>query len=140
MDPITLIVSALLAGALSGAQQTANDAIKDAYQGLKVLIQRKMTGKPEAEFIFSKFEEKMETWELPLKEMLIDITAEKDAEILIAAQRLLNLINPENGLSGKFHIDVDGGIQGLVQGDNANVRMQFGNEPNRKTKKDKHIK
>jgi len=35
MDPITLIVSALVAGAAVGTKDTASEAIKDAYHSLK---------------------------------------------------------------------------------------------------------
>ena len=38
MDPITVIVAALAAGAAAGLKPTAEQAIKDAYAGLKALI------------------------------------------------------------------------------------------------------
>jgi hypothetical protein len=38
MDPISLILAALGAGALAAAKDTAGTAVKDAYQGLKTLI------------------------------------------------------------------------------------------------------
>lgn len=41
MDPITIIVTALVAGAAAGLKPTAAQAVKDAYAGLKTLIQRK---------------------------------------------------------------------------------------------------
>ena len=40
MDPITLIVTALAAGAASGAAEAASAAVKDAYAGLKALVAR----------------------------------------------------------------------------------------------------
>jgi hypothetical protein len=43
MDPLTLILSALTAGA--AAQAVAGDAIKDAYAGLKSHLQQKFMGK-----------------------------------------------------------------------------------------------
>ena len=41
MDPISLIVTALVAGAAAGAKPTAERAVKDAYEGIKTLIKRK---------------------------------------------------------------------------------------------------
>ena len=41
MDPITLILAALAAGATSGLRDTAASAVKDAYSGLKSLIRRR---------------------------------------------------------------------------------------------------
>src|SRR5262245_28026509 len=38
MDPVTLIVAALAAGAASGVGDTASTAIKDGYYGLKRLV------------------------------------------------------------------------------------------------------
>lgn len=41
MDPITIIVTALVVGAAAGLKPTAEQAVKDAYAGLKALITRK---------------------------------------------------------------------------------------------------
>lgn len=38
MDPVSAIVGALVAGATAAASDTASQAIKDAYQGLKTLL------------------------------------------------------------------------------------------------------
>ena len=48
MEPLSLIVAALLAGAAAAAKDTTSTAIKDGYQGLKVLIERKLAGQPAA--------------------------------------------------------------------------------------------
>ena len=42
MDPITLIVTALAAGAALGITDTASSAIKDAYAGLKALVKKRL--------------------------------------------------------------------------------------------------
>ena len=42
VDPITIIVTALATGAAAGLKPTAAQAVKDAYAGLKSLIQRKL--------------------------------------------------------------------------------------------------
>lgn len=44
MDPITLIVTAVALGAAAGLKPTVEQAVKDAYAGLKTLIQRKYAG------------------------------------------------------------------------------------------------
>jgi len=38
MEPISIIVEALVAGASSALKETAGKAVKDAYQGLKDLL------------------------------------------------------------------------------------------------------
>jgi len=57
MDPITMIVLALAAGAAAGLKPTAEQVIKDAYAGVKALIQsnyakvnlKPLEDKPESE-------------------------------------------------------------------------------------------
>ncbi len=44
MDPISIIVAALVAGAAAGLKPTAEQVIKDAYDGIKGLIKRKYAG------------------------------------------------------------------------------------------------
>jgi hypothetical protein len=46
MDPVTLIVSSLITGAASKAQEAASDVVQDAYSGLKALLQRLFRGTP----------------------------------------------------------------------------------------------
>jgi hypothetical protein len=41
MDPLSLIITALVTGAAAGLQPTATEIVKDAYAGLKALIKRK---------------------------------------------------------------------------------------------------
>ncbi len=38
MEPISMLVGALVAGASSALKDTANQAVKDTYQGLKNLV------------------------------------------------------------------------------------------------------
>jgi hypothetical protein len=40
MEPTTLIISALVAGATAALKETASQAVKDAYAGLKALVQK----------------------------------------------------------------------------------------------------
>jgi hypothetical protein len=43
MEPLSLIFSAIVAGATAALKPTAEQAVKDAYAGLKALIKRKWT-------------------------------------------------------------------------------------------------
>lgn len=86
MDPITMIVLALAAGAAAGIKPTAEQAIKDAYAGVKALIQRKYAAvdltplerKPESEA-------KRES----VREDLTDTGAGEDQELLESVNELL---------------------------------------------------
>ena len=127
MDPVTVIVSALVAGAAAGAKDTASQAVKDAYNGLKTLIQQRFSGKPEAEMALAQHEKKPEVWEAPLKDALVNTGVDKDKAILQSAEKLLKLVQPQQVGMGKYSVQI-GEAQGVVVGDQAQVEMTFGDE------------
>lgn len=89
MDPIGIIVSALTSGAAAGLKPTAENAIKDAYAGLKSMIQRKysridllpLENKPESQ---SKRES--------VAEDLVDAGATGDQELLDIAKAVIDAV------------------------------------------------
>src|SRR5258708_6599048 len=125
MDPITLIVTALVAGVAN----TANQAVKDAYNGLKTLILRKFADKPKAQEILADHEQDPETYEKPLKKALTEAHLEEDQAILEAAQRVMTLVQPQQAAMGKYNVQITGNVQGFAQGDHQQVTMNFGNAP-----------
>lgn len=129
MEPITLILTALAAGAASGATAVASEAIKDGYDGLRTLVQRKITGNADAEHALTKYEAKPDVWEAPLKDELIQAQADQDEEIIRAAQQVLTLVNPQQAALGKYSVQITGNVQGFVQGDHAHVTQTFTNRP-----------
>jgi len=129
MDPITLIVTALTAGAAAGSQSLVTDAIKDSYAGLKALIRRKFAGKPSAEVALTEHETDPETWQAPLKKVLIQEHLDQDTEILQAAQALLDQIQAQPG--GKHYTqNIVGNYNAQVQGSgSASVSVNQPKEP-----------
>lgn len=125
MDPVTLILTALGAG----GQAIASDAIKDAYAGLKALIQRKFAGKPSAEVALSEHENDPKTWEAPLKKALTQEGVAQDPEVITAAQKVMQIVQPQQAAMGKYNVQIAGNIYGYAQGDNQTVHMTFGSEP-----------
>jgi hypothetical protein len=124
-----MILTALASGAAAAAKETVGEAVKDAYHGLRVLIQRRFADKPEAELVLTKHAQKPEVWEAPLREALTEATADRDTDIVQAAQQLLALLHPQPAEAGKYHVDIAGSVHGFVQGDNAQVTMTFGDKP-----------
>ena len=61
MDPVSLVVAALVAGASTGVGETAAQAVKDAYAGLKGLIKRRFAGNAKAEETLADHETDPET-------------------------------------------------------------------------------
>ena len=94
MDPISLIVAALATGASTALKDTAGDAI-DTYNGLKSLLKRKFGGEPLAESVLDNHEQAPEVWEKPLEQQLGESGAGDDEAIVQAAQKLLELADPE---------------------------------------------
>jgi len=129
MDPLSLILAAITAGATASAKDTASAAIKDTYQGLKALIQRKFEGKPNAQAALVEYEEDPETYEKPLKKALSETHVDTEQDIVEAAQHILTLIQPQQAAMGKYNIQNTGTVQGQIVGDHANVTMHFGDTP-----------
>jgi hypothetical protein len=93
MEPITTtIVTALAAGAAAAAKDTAGAAIKDAYQGLKSLIERRFAGKPKAEIVLAEHSKDPKTWKKPMEDALVETEADKDKELVQKAESLLKLL------------------------------------------------
>ena len=87
MDPITLAI----VGALASLSQTA---IKDAYQGIKALIQKKYGSDSKAAKAVNDLEAnpKSEGRKAVLNEELVSAGAGKDVELAAQAQNLLRLL------------------------------------------------
>jgi hypothetical protein len=91
MDPITLIVTALAAGAAAGLKPTAEQAVKDAYQALKELIRRKYAAvAPTVDYLEARPER--ERVRQDLHEELAATAAGQDAELLTQAQAVLKAV------------------------------------------------
>ncbi|WP_414545048.1 hypothetical protein [Nostoc sp. CCY0012] len=113
MEPITLIITALVAG----AAKAAGDAAPDAYNALKALIKRKFENEPKAQMVLEEHEQDPETYEAPLKKKLAEAGADQDKEIIKAAQELLKQVEPEESASGKYNTVFQGEVKGAQIGD-----------------------
>lgn len=118
MDPITLIVTALAAGAALGLKDSASSAVKDAYAGLRALVRKKLAGRPDAEVVLARHEKAPETWQAPLMAELAESGADRDRDLEAAAQALMNLVDEAGARAGKYTVDVRG-AQGVQIGDHA---------------------
>jgi len=122
MDPITLILTALTAG----IQATAGEAVKDAYAGLKTLLQRKFAGKPVAEVALAEHEKKPNIWKAPLTQGLQETEADQDQDIIVAAQQLIQLAQSQMGDKESTTITIHGPAQGTIIGKQNTITQAFG--------------
>jgi len=121
MDPVTLILNALVAGAATVAGET----VSDAYKGLKSLIQKKLAGKPVAEAMLEEHEKDPETYAGPLKKNLVEAGVDKDEEILKAAQELLKQANAEAPAASKYKTEFQAEVKGAQIGDQNKQENNF---------------
>lgn len=124
MDPISLIVAALGAGASAALTDTASDAVKSAYSGLKALLRRKFAGDRAAEVALDEIDQRPDADAGALEPHLQATGADGDEELLRLARTLMQLEDPQGAQAGKYNVTVSGG-KGSVVGDNASVTMTF---------------
>jgi hypothetical protein len=98
MDPIALIVNALVAGVVAAAKPTARQAVKDTYAAFKALIQRKFGDEGDVAAAVEQVEKKPDSAGRKgmLAEELGATGAGQDAEVLRAARDLLALVQPRS--------------------------------------------
>ena len=129
MEPITLIVTALATGAAAGVSGATAEAVRDAYHALKAAILRRFGSTPEITVPLEKAEQKPDIWADPLKDVLAEVGADREPDIVRAAQRLMALVEPAAAQAGRFNVQISGNVQGLAVGDHQRVEMRFETNP-----------
>jgi hypothetical protein len=130
MEPVTLILTALAAGAALGLKDTASSAVKDAYKGLKALVKKRFAGRRDGELVLARYEEEPDTWKGPLAAELTAAGADVDADLVAAAQALMSLTDEAGSRAGKYTVTVHGG-QGVQVGDHNAQYNKFDTSPDR---------
>jgi hypothetical protein len=128
MDPVTLIVTALAAGAASALQDGASAAVKDAYARLTALVRKRFADRPKGELVLAEHETAPQTWQAPLAAELSATGAESDAGLVAAAQALMRLVDEAGSRSGKYVVAVHAS-QGVQVGDHNTQTNTFGPRP-----------
>jgi hypothetical protein len=110
MDPITLIVAAIAAGASTGAvsalQDDVTEAVKSAYAKLRGLVKKRVAGNPAAELTLAEYEADPANWEAPLAVKLKQVGAGDDAELVTAAKALMELVDQAGARAGKYNVSI----------------------------------
>ena len=128
MEPITLILGALAAGALAGVKDSATGAVKDAYAGLKRLVATHFAGKPAAELALAEHAADPDTWQAPLANALAETGTDADPAVIEAARRLMELVDQAGARAGKYQVDLRG-AQGVQVGDYSQQHNVFNAPP-----------
>ena len=129
MESITLIVTALAAGASSGAIEGLTDNVKDAakaaYAKLHDLLQRRFRGNASAELILAEYQADPATYEAPLAKKLTEAGAADDADLVAAAKALMDLLDQAGARAGKYNVKIDNS-EGVYVGDGGIQVNRFG--------------
>jgi len=121
MDPLTVIISALTAGAAAAAKDVVAQVIKDGYAGLKTLVVRRFGQKGDVETALEGVEKKpdSEARQGVLKEELEKAGAAQDTEVVRQAQALLALLQEHGLVSGPSYQATLKGSGAIAQGPGA---------------------
>jgi RIP homotypic interaction motif len=110
MEPVTLIVTALAAGASAGAidglKENAKDAAKAAYAKVRALAGKRVAGHPDGELALDRHMTAPQKWEGLLTTELAEAGAASDADLVAAARALMDLVDQAGARSGKYHVTI----------------------------------
>ena len=120
VDPITLIITALAAGASAGVidalKDNAKDAARAAYAKLRGLASKRVAARPDGNLALDRYEAAPRTWEAVLASELTEAGAADDADLVAAARALMDLLDQAGARAGKYNVTITGG-QGVQVGD-----------------------
>jgi len=128
MEPVTLVVTALAAGAALGLEETTSAAVKDAYARLKVLAARRLGSRPDGERALDRHAGGTTGWEQTLAAELAAAGAGGDHDLVTAAQAVLRLAGEAGWQPGKYLVDL-WQAQGVQVGDRNTQHNTFGAAP-----------
>jgi len=94
MDPVSMILSSLVAGASAALGETAKQAVKDAYAGVKSLIVAKYSGAAHPLQVLEIDPTSKEHRER-IRHELATKQAENDGDLVSAAQALARTVNEQ---------------------------------------------
>jgi hypothetical protein len=122
MEPITLILAALAAGASAGALDELKDEVKEkfkaAVESLRGLVSKRFrdTGTPNAEAVLAEYMADPEGYKIPLSKKLDAADAGGDDALVAAAKSVLELLGRQAGTAGKYSVTVNDS-KGVMIGD-----------------------
>lgn len=121
MEPLTLIVSALSAGAAAASKDIVAQTVKDAYTALKDFILHRVASKPEVSDALQQVEKKPDSGARQdvLKEELETAGISEDESVRKQAQALLDLLKAHGLLSADIYNAQQTGSGAIAQGPGA---------------------
>jgi hypothetical protein len=110
MQPVTLILTALAAGASAGVLDALKDDAREkataAYVKLRGLAGKRVVGRPHGELALAEFESAPQKWEGLLAAELTEAGAAQDDNLVAAAKVLMGLVDQSGAKSGKYNVAI----------------------------------
>lgn len=118
MEPISLIVSALVAGAVAASKDVAEQAIKDCYSNFKALLKRKFGQQNELADAIALVEARpdSEGRKSTLSEEIVRAKADQDAEVIENARKLIEVLRAHGQAGGTNYAATLHGSGAIAQG------------------------
>ena len=114
MEPITIILSALTAGAKLAAESIVGEATADAYKAFKQRIKKKFSGKKAAEVALEEYQIDPDTWQQPLIKALKEIAADRDNKLIDLAQQILEQAGDTYKVAFPGSVFIEGDFSGTI--------------------------
>lgn len=124
MEPVTLIVTALMAGAAAAVQDGVKDAVKDTYRRLRDAVKQRLAGRPDGQLALERHKDAPNTWSNVLTAELVDAGAADDTRLIEAAQELLRMVDEEGAHSPTYNFTIHDS-QGIQFGDHNTQNNTF---------------
>lgn len=123
-----IILAALLAGIVTGTQNTAASAVQDAYKSLRDALKRHLSGRPGAQEAVEGYVQDPDAWKGRLEARLKDAGADQDQDVLAAAAVVMQHVSQDKRVVGKYVVD-NTGSTGNQFGDGNTQTFNFGSSP-----------
>jgi hypothetical protein len=130
MDPVSIVIGALAAGAAAGAQDTASASVKDGYLALKEMLKNRLKGRRAAEAALERHERAPEAWRSALEYELSEAGVCSEQDVLNSAVQLLNQLRAADSGGGDIY-SVDARKSSHFQIGRGNVQMDSSRRPPR---------
>jgi hypothetical protein len=125
MEPVTLILAALAAGASAGTLDALKHDVKEkaraAYAKLRGLVEKRVSGRPHGELALAEYASAPQKWEGLLAAELTEAGAARDDDLVAAAKALMELVDRPGSKSGKYNVTIKGSREFQVGDGNIQV-------------------
>jgi hypothetical protein len=110
MEPVTLILAALAAGASAGTLDALKDDVREkakaAYARLRGLAGKRLAGRTHGELALKEYASAPQKWEGLLGAELTEAGAADDAVLAAAAKALMELVDQAGAGAGKYNVTI----------------------------------